>query len=307
MKRFLFWLLLAALPLSGQAQDTRLRPLDRADEASAWWAVGRVNIGDDGYCTGTLIEVNVVLTAAHCFFDPYTNRRVPDSSIRFVAGFSDGAAQSIRGARKVVIDPGYDPRESVTTRNIAHDVALFELDQPILDSVIAPIATGPRPEIGSDVAIVSYGRGRDTRPSIQDVCTVTDSRGVGDTRHAVFSLTCDITFGSSGSAVLDLSGAAPRVVSVISSMRVTPYSKTAFSMNLAGSLSLLRPQLSIGVPDRKLIGAGSGGLPQAGSGLPQAGSGLPRTAGGLNETRSGLPEVREGLPATREGLPQIGN
>lgn len=308
MYRLIAALLFSALPLAATAQDTRLRPLDRADEAKEWWAVGRVNIGNDGYCTGTLIEVNVVLTAAHCFFDPYSGRRVPDSAIRFVAGFKDGSAQSIRGAKKVVVDPGYDPRAPITLENTAHDVALFELDQPILDSVIAPIRTGGSVRPGDEVSIVSYGRGRSNRPSIQDVCRVRDRTGT------VLELNCDVTFGSSGAAVMDLSGREPRIVSVISSGINVPGYREINSPELTEALARLKPLLSIGVQERKSLRAGEGGLAEVNSGfgetpesLPTVTSGLPNTAGdGLGDTRSGLQPVRSGLPNTRKGLPQIG-
>ena len=46
-----------------------LKKLDSADLARAWEAVGRLDMGTHGMCTGALIEPDVVLTAAHCVFD----------------------------------------------------------------------------------------------------------------------------------------------------------------------------------------------------------------------------------------------
>ena len=231
--------------LAAAADDTQLRELQRSDEALSWSAVGRVNIGDTGFCTGTLIEVNIVLTAAHCFYDSRTGERVPDSSVRFVAGWNDGSAQSIRGARKVVIDADYVHATFVTDKMIANDVALIELDQPILNSTIAPIGVGRRPSVDADVKIVSYGSGREEVPSIQDVCQVFEFD------NSVLTLSCDITFGSSGSPVIQIINDQPQVVSVISAMRVTGERKLAFSMALDQPLRVLRQEVSIGVPQRK--------------------------------------------------------
>lgn len=231
--------------MGASAEDTRLRELDRSDEARNWSAVGRVNIGATGFCTGTLIEVNIVLTAAHCFFDSMTGERVPDSQIRFVAGWNGGSAQSVRGARKVVIDPDYVYSTFVSDKMISNDIALIELDQPILASTITPLEIGSLPRVGRDVKIVSYGSGRAEVPSIQDVCQVFAYS------DAVLTLSCDVTFGSSGSPVIRLVDDQPQVVSVISAMRVGRGQKLAFAMALNTPLDVLKQQVTIGVPSRK--------------------------------------------------------
>ena len=227
------------------ADDTKLRELSRADEALLWAAVGRVNVGEGSFCTGTLIEVNIVLTAAHCFFDGRTGERIADSEVRFVAGWNDGSAQSIRGAKKVVLDADYVYSTFVTDEMISNDVALIELDQPILASVIAPINIGSHPNVDAGVKIVSYGSGRQEVPSIQDACQVFKFA------RSVLTLSCDITFGSSGSPVIQIVNDQPQVVSVISAMRVTPGQKLAYSMALDQPLRALKQEVSVGLSERK--------------------------------------------------------
>lgn len=242
--------LVILLGFSAAQADTPLRKLRHADEARNWTAVGRVNIGNDGFCTGTLIEENIVLTAAHCFFDSRTRKRVPDSRVRFVAGWSSGSADSIRGARKVVIDPDYVYSPNPSNKQIANDIALIELDQSILTSTIKPFKRSTSPTTGDAVAIVSYAQGRSEIPSIQEKCTVLGNR------RRVLVLSCDVNFGASGSPIFDMSGPLPRVVSVVSAKGVIGGRHAAFTMDIEGKVDALLQKVTVGGAKRKSFDVG---------------------------------------------------
>ena len=70
------WLSLSIMALlvgsAAIAEDARLKRLDTGNDGRAWEAVGRLDIGETGFCTGALIAPNLVLTAAHCLFDKNT-------------------------------------------------------------------------------------------------------------------------------------------------------------------------------------------------------------------------------------------
>ena len=53
---------------------------------------------------------------------------------------------------------------------IARDIALLELDQPIVSGLVVPIRTGIQGRLRDVVTIVSYGRDRESYASIQDDC-----------------------------------------------------------------------------------------------------------------------------------------
>jgi protease YdgD len=51
-----------------------------------WSAIGRVNVRNQGFCTGTLVAPRIVITAAHCLLVARTNSWVKPDDVHFVAG-----------------------------------------------------------------------------------------------------------------------------------------------------------------------------------------------------------------------------
>lgn len=108
---------IAADGTSLQRQNSRAAQL-------GWEAVGRLDMGNDGYCSATLIETDLVLTAAHCVYNRSTGTAYPVSDLRFRAGLRDGNVIAERQALQVVAHPGYDPKQGFNANNARHDVAL---------------------------------------------------------------------------------------------------------------------------------------------------------------------------------------
>ena len=71
--------------------------MDRPDRLVGWEAVGRVET-EGGFCTGTLIATDIVLTAAHCLFDQ-NGAPIAAGEMRFRAGYHRGAAIAERATR----------------------------------------------------------------------------------------------------------------------------------------------------------------------------------------------------------------
>ena len=173
MRRWMALSLMALVVTSTAfAQDARLRRLASGDAARGWEAVGRLNLGEGGFCTGALISNDTVLTAAHCLFDKSTGSQFAPGDIEFLAGWRDGRASAYRGVRQVVVHPDYVYRGDVQSREVRNDLALLRLDRPIRNRRIMPFRTAERPERGAQLAVVSYGKGRSEAPSLQELCRV---------------------------------------------------------------------------------------------------------------------------------------
>ncbi|MGL4311527.1 MAG: trypsin-like serine peptidase [Paracoccaceae bacterium] len=217
-----------------RADGTPLKRLTLREDQLGWEAVGRLDTGM-GYCTGTLIAADVVLTAAHCLFSHGGDKPVDVAGMTFRAGLVDGRSVAERGVRFAVAHPVYDPHQATGPESIRHDVALVLLDKPISISHATPFKLGDAPD-SIDVSVVSYAQGRNEALSWQERCTVLGRY------KGLFAFDCDVDFGSSGAPVFARTepGKRPRIVSIISAGNRAKDEAVAYGMELTSLLPALQ-------------------------------------------------------------------
>ena len=218
-------LVAVALPAAALEFD-RLRMLTSAEHVP-WRGVGRVNVATSyatSMCTGTLIAEDLVLTAAHCVINPRTGTAYQPGAVHFVAGWRRGQKVGASRAAAITVHPDYRLAAQLDAGQIGADLALIRLADPIPRAKAPFFGMAPAPGPGTPLTLISYRRDRPDALTRQRGCAI---MGI---RDAVMALSCNVTFGASGSPVFMSSGDEMRLVAVITAMGSDPAHPVAYAV-----------------------------------------------------------------------------
>lgn len=123
--------LLTAPRAAPAAARQSAKPIIVEAQSYPWSALGRVNTGGRGFCTGVLISARHVLSEGRCLFNGIEGRWWSATELHFVAGYErdrylvDAAVSDYRLA------PGFAGGLTVTLADLLNNWALLTLSSPI--------------------------------------------------------------------------------------------------------------------------------------------------------------------------------
>jgi protease YdgD len=104
-----------------------------------WAAIGRVNRRPGGFCSGTLIGADKVLTSAHCVWQKRRSRWIDPEDLHFLAGYHLGSYLVHRRVAAVRLPDKLHMNRRGHPRQPVNDWAILTLDRPIATDAVLPV------------------------------------------------------------------------------------------------------------------------------------------------------------------------
>ena len=123
---------LICLPIAAPtAARQSAKPIIVEAQSYPWSALGRVNTGGRGFCTGVLISARHVLSEGRCLFNGIEGRWWSASELQFVAGYQRDRYLVHAAVSDYRLAPGFAGGVTVSLADLLNNWALLTLASPI--------------------------------------------------------------------------------------------------------------------------------------------------------------------------------
>jgi protease YdgD len=171
------------------AVDVRLPP---------WNAIAKIQTNTATRCTGALVGLDTVITAAHCLYNRRTHTLLQPGSLHVLFGYEQGGYFRHAQVVRYVVGDGFDGAEPA--RHPASDWARLELAEAV-PPTIEPLRLAKEfPVPGTAVALPGYNQDRIHRLMADASCRVTGISMIRGER--LLTHDCSATRGTSGGPLL---------------------------------------------------------------------------------------------------------
>jgi len=183
----------ASAQAAAQGADRRV-PVDPNEPP--WNAVAKVQTTTGNHCTGALIQPGIVLTAAHCLYNPRTRALLQAVSLHVLFGYQRGAYRWHRLVARITVGPGFDAAKGGPQPG---DWARLDLTEavPVIPLALFDAAVSP----GIAVALAGYNQDRAQLLMADLACHVLRV-GVLSGGARLIAHDCAATHGTSGGPLL---------------------------------------------------------------------------------------------------------
>lgn len=215
----------AVICRSNAAEEDCDKRIPMISKSYPWSAIGRLEIGNSGHCTATLIDEDWILTNAHCVIDEKTHKITRDI-LTFRPNLINGELKNANDRATVIkVISGTDFTDSPLGPH-PQDWAMLKLDRP-LGKTYGTIGwkaipstflikqtnkfslTGYSFDFPNSQKYPNLSAGPGFTPGIHKSCSFT-----GETANYVLIHNCDTNPGASGSAIIAWINDKPYIVAI---------------------------------------------------------------------------------------------
>ncbi|MDH3242409.1 MAG: trypsin-like serine protease [Alphaproteobacteria bacterium] len=133
-----------ALSRAESAPSVNVARLSPSMAEPPWAAIGRINRRPGGFCSGTLISADKVLTSAHCVWQKRRGRWIDAEDLHFLAGYHLGTYLVHRRVAAVRLPDDVKMNRRGHPRHPVNDWAILTLERPVATGAVLPLLTKRR-------------------------------------------------------------------------------------------------------------------------------------------------------------------